>query len=169
MNNQRQLAICIMAYAQDNDAVLPLPADWVTATNLRSDPKVFDCPTNTHKGSPDDPGYGMNAYLYDSNPKNGKKIGVPWGIIKDPSSVELTTDISGPTGQGMASNPFPGTYTFNGFDGIGANADWRHNKGIIVSYVDGHVKWVRPEELSAAGRTRYNIPVGKKPAGSSKQ
>ncbi|MHB0936875.1 MAG: type II secretion system protein [Armatimonadota bacterium] len=172
LNNQRQLAIGILSYAQDNNETLPMPEAWVTATGLQSDPKVFDCPTNRREGTPGQPDYGMNAFLYDTDPKNGNRVGVPWGNIKEPSSVELTADITGATEKGTrstASNPFPGTCTVNGFDGAGANADWRHGEVIIVSYVDGHTERVSREKLSGTGRTRYQIPMGKKPAEGEKK
>lgn len=56
----------------------------------------------------------------------------------------------------LASNPFPKTYTVNGFSGS-ARGELRHTGGVIVSFVDGHVKLLRGKDLRQAS-TMYNIP-----------
>ena len=160
MNNQRQLAVAIMAKAQDNDEVLPLPGTWIAECNI--DSKLFDCPSNSHTGVGSDPDYGMNAYLYDIDPRTGNIVGAPLGGIEDPTQVELTTDIltgltgatTGKTIKDQFLNPFPKSFTCNGF---GGNADKRHDSGIIASFVDGHVARLVGDQIGA-GISGYSLP-----------
>ena len=163
MNNQRQLAISLLASVQDNDESLPLPSEWVNATNLSSDPKIFNCPMNSHRGTSADPDYGINAFLFDIDP-TGTFIPLAIGIIEDPNTVELTCDkLAGlsPVSSGNAIkdeylNPFPKSQTVTGFSGTG---DKRHNGGIVVSYLDGHVALLGGATESGGG-SPYSIPPG---------
>jgi prepilin-type N-terminal cleavage/methylation domain-containing protein/prepilin-type processing-associated H-X9-DG protein len=170
LNNQRQLAIGLMMYAQDNEETFPLPSEWVAAVNLSSDPKVFDCPTTSRDGGPGQPDYGMNAFLFDLNPRTGQISGAALGNLDDPTIIELTTDSKG-VQTGLAStdadperaavidqfsNPFPKSYTITGFGGTG---DPRHSGGAICSYADGHVKLVSAVELGG-NPSGYAIPRG---------
>jgi len=147
LNNQRQLAIAIIGYAQDHDEMLPLPSEWIEATGLSSDGKVFDCPSSTLQGRPGAPDYGMNAFLF-TRDQSGEKSGLPLGEIDDPTAIELTADISGATDATASDekNPFPGSYTIPTLGATGTNAGVRHgrlelpqNAGLVISYVDGHV------------------------------
>ena len=162
LNNQRQLAIGILANSQDNDETLCLPSEWVTATGLSTDPKVFNCPTNTNKGGPGEPDYGMNAFLYDLDPRTGDITGVALGQINDPSSIELTADLKAMTGassndplKDQMINPFPKSYTVTGF--IGGTGDARHMGSAICSFADGHIALLKGNQLGA-GMTGYSIP-----------
>ncbi|MHB0935142.1 MAG: prepilin-type N-terminal cleavage/methylation domain-containing protein [Armatimonadota bacterium] len=164
-NHQRQLAIGILSGVQDNSETFPLPGEWIEAVGLSSDPKVFNCPTNSHKGVPSDPDYGMNAFLYDVDPDTGGIVACAMGNIEDPTTVELTTDIKGLSSKGAADtdplkdlkdkfiSPFPNTFTVTGY---GDNGEMRHNGSAIVSYVDGHVKMIKAAELT--GTSPYSLP-----------
>jgi prepilin-type processing-associated H-X9-DG protein len=163
MNNQRQLAIAIMLYAQDNDETLPLPSEWVSATNMSTDPKIFNCPSVSHAGRPSDPDYGMNAFLYDRGP-GGSIEGVALGQIDNPDKIELTIDIKGATPDSSGNpaldavrNPFPKSFTAPTYSSSG-NADKRHTGASVVSYLDGHV--AMPTGLDIGGMTGYSIPAG---------
>jgi len=147
LNNQRQLAIALIGFTQDNDESLPLPSEWVQATGLSTDAKVFDCPSSTLKGRPSNPDYGVNAFLF-SRGTAGEKSNLPLGEIDDPTVVELTTDITGATGATASdvSNPFPNSFTIPTIGLSGTNAGVRHGPaaltagaGVVVSYLDGHV------------------------------
>ena len=162
MNNQRQLCIGILAYAQDNDETLPLPKDWVEASRMSADPKVFNCPSNSHDGRPGDPDYGMNAFLYDIDPQTGEVVGAALGNIDDPTQVEVTTDLKAmtPASSNIAIkdqmlNPFPKTYTITGFDTGTGQA--RHQGAAIVSFADGHIALAKGMDLGA-GMSGYSIP-----------
>lgn len=164
-NNQRQLAIGLLTYSQDNDETFCLPKDWAAAVGMSGDPKVFDCPSTSHKGRPSDPDYGMNAFLFDRDAQANEIMGTPVGAIADPSVVELTADrisvltpvSSGDSLQDEFLNPFPQSTTITGYK---ANAHLRHSEGVIVSYADGHVKLLKGMEL-ARGYSGYSIPPGK--------
>jgi len=138
---------------------------------MSSDPKIFNCPTNSHAGRPGEPDYGMNAYLFSTDPVTGEKTGTPLGIITDPTKVELTTDLKTMTPVGSANgtwpkwknelkdectNPFPRSYTVTGYTGVGSG-EARHSGGAIQTYVDGHVNMVKGRELGG-GKTAFSIP-----------
>jgi len=138
MNNQRQLAVGILMATQDNDETFPLPSEWIEATGLTGDPKVFDCPTGAKKGNSSAPDYGYNANLYAND--NGQKSGLPVGALVSPPEVELTIDQEASSPSGNASswdpvNPFPGSYTVGSYD----KADPCHGNSYIASFADGHV------------------------------
>jgi len=146
LNNQRQLAIAIIGSVQDHDEILPLPSEWIQATDLSGDPKVFDCPSSTLKGRTSNPDYGVNAFLF-STGEGGEKAGLPLGEIADPTVVELTADITGATGATASDllNPFPNSFTIPAIGSSGTNAGVRHGPaalttgaGLVVSYLDGH-------------------------------
>ena len=176
LNNQRQLAIGLLSYAQDHDEALPLPNQWVEATSLASDPKVFNCPSNGHIGSPADPDYGMNAYLFTTDPSTNERTELALGAIDDPSSLELTGDLDEATAASVAvdpanptaterakqdfTNPFPKSFTLPGFSS--ASVDFRHplDGGIIVSYVDGHIRCLLKKDLTNCVPNQYAIPPG---------
>lgn len=169
INHVRQLEIGILTYAQDHDEAFPLPADWVSASGLSADPKLFNCPQSRQQGTLEHPEYGMNAFLYDTDLKTGTIYGIAIEALANPSIIEAIADINGPTSNdrhlinGKPTNPFPNTYTINGF-AAGSNGGLRHpdEQGLCVAYADGHVTVVHPNKLTAAGRTRYNLPVGDK-------
>jgi len=174
LNNQRQLAVALMIYANDHEETLPLPSTWVEATNLASDPKIFNCPSNSAQGVPSAPDYGMNAFLYDLDPLNGSVAGVSMGEITDPTKIELTSDLArltAPTVITLApsnpnyykqvikqemTNPFPESYTVTGFGGGGSGIA-RHGGQAATSFVDGHVALQSGMTLGA-GMSGYNIP-----------
>jgi len=78
INNQRQLALSLMIYAQDHD-VFPSSRDWYAAIDLK-DPRALTCPSDTRE-SPR-VGFGMNAFL------NGLKL----ETIKRPHMLICTCD-----------------------------------------------------------------------------
>jgi len=172
MNNQRQLAVSLIGAAQDDGETLPLPSRWVEATGLLSDPKVFNCPSIGHKGTPSDPDYGMNAFLYDLDPLTGELVGASLGSIEDPTAVELTIDMQPgltPAASNDTSlsaeenalldecqNPFPRSATVTGLSGT---ADLRHTDSCVVSYVDGHVAVYTTTSFPIAV-TQYSLPGG---------
>lgn len=75
MNHARQLAIGLLSYAQDNDETLPAATNWVKATGLTGDPKVFLCPTFDKQGI---------SYEYNTALSN-----VPLGELDNPAIVPL--------------------------------------------------------------------------------
>ncbi|MHB0935095.1 MAG: prepilin-type N-terminal cleavage/methylation domain-containing protein [Armatimonadota bacterium] len=169
LNNQRQFAVALLASAQDHEEAFPLPSQWVEATGLSGDPKVFDCPTSAKVGTPSDPDYGMNAFLYDLGKDGVSLVPVKMASIEDPTRIELTTDLKRMTSAGAVdadpvrqalkdqfANPFPKTYTVTGYTVLGTG-DARHQSGCIASFADGHVKLLKGLEMGN-GKTGYSIP-----------
>ncbi len=164
MGRQRQIAQTLLNYTQDNEGLLPLPPHWVAATGLASSPDLFDCPSTYAKGSANAPEYGMNAFLYSLDEPN-VRAPLPLSKVESPDKTELTTDLGYPTNISEGAwykdefhNPFPETYTIPGF-GARAAAK-RHDLGLIVSFVDGHVAYLSGQEMGTSGRSQYNIPPG---------
>jgi prepilin-type N-terminal cleavage/methylation domain-containing protein len=158
INNQRQLVTSILMYAQDNDESLPLPSNWMAATGLGKDVKVLDCPANPNVASASNPDYGMNAFLYSTSP-DGSFAGMPIGNITQPDAVEVTTDINGATSKVITDyhiNPFPGSFTVNGFTGTNANGYMIHQNGYVISYLDGHVVYTK--NTYDLGMNEFGIP-----------
>ncbi len=157
ISNQRQLALGMLGYAQDNGETLPLPANWVAATGLTSTTAIFHCPSSDKQATPVDPDYGMNAYLFDTD-ASGAPQGVTLGEISNPEKVEATADLGSPSGSTAAgNNPFPNCYTITGL--LNPSADFRHNGGVIISYLDGHVQYRLPGH-TPSGFGPYNLGPG---------
>ena len=161
LNNQRQLAIAVLAYVQDNDETLPFPTNWVAATGLATDPKIWACPSVSIKGTPAAPNYGYNAHLYDLTTQGTTTTAqaVTLGEITNPEQIECTADLKAnyaapTTGANSAQtqeNGYPVIYSY------GQNANYAHSGGIIVSFLDGHVSFQQGYQ-SGKGTFTYNIP-----------
>ncbi len=171
INNQRQFVLGILGYAQDNDETLPLPPNWVTATGLQTDMSIFHCPSSSNNATPANPDYGMNAYLFDVD-SGGMQDGVPMGEILNPQKVECTADlnaISSPLPSGWTGpypgntqawldyDPFPNSYTITGLNT--PSIALRHNGGVIISYLDGHVEFRQPT-YTVTTCSKYNLGPG---------
>lgn len=164
ISHQRQIALNILAYAQDNNGKLPIPSEWVSATGLPPDSPLFDCPSNTHAGTQQEPDYGFNAFLFTED-GNRNKLPVSMDKITTPNTVEMTTDIKNPTGASTGNywidsfmNPFPHSYTMPGYASFSGTA--RHGAGVIASFLDGHVALLEGRAMGTAGASQYNIPPG---------
>jgi prepilin-type N-terminal cleavage/methylation domain-containing protein/prepilin-type processing-associated H-X9-DG protein len=117
MNNQRQLAVSILMYAQDHDEVLPDAANvWV---DINVDRNILMCPTKGKKVA--------NAYVY-----NSVISGEALGELTDPSGEMLTAD-----GQHAATTS---PLTFDNIAYSMDDIDARHSNKFVVAYADGHVE-----------------------------
>lgn len=110
VNNQRQIALAAMLYAQDHDELFPVSSKFWGALSL--DEGMLVCPTAGKKRAN---GYVMNDGLG----------GVALGDISAPITTFITADGSASDGQNTTP---PGTI------------DKRHGGKAIFSYVDGHVE-----------------------------
>jgi len=113
LNNQKQMGIAIMMYAQDHDELLPTYNAVWGAIGL--DKGVLICPTAGKKLT--------NGYVY-----NNVVSGVALGEIVDPTAVLLTADgitTSVTDEKNVAFLP--------------GDVDMRHAGKYIGGYVDGHV------------------------------
>ena len=142
-SNQKQIALAIMMFSQENDETLPTIAQVWTATGLSGG--ILKCPTA-----------GKNitqAYLYNGGSHlSGSKLGE---IEKDPTEVLMTADSALSTettcfpdlslvDNGLGSGDVtaeegmvPQRYIGNYFD-----LD-RHHGGLIASFLDGHVEYLK--------------------------
>jgi prepilin-type N-terminal cleavage/methylation domain-containing protein/prepilin-type processing-associated H-X9-DG protein len=134
LSNQKQIALAVALYAQENEEKLPAPATWNTVLTGVPD-KMFDCPTAESKGNTMAPDYCYNGYLGDVSSTPAGAITL--ADISGGDIVELTCDGK------VASD---GTYTVKSF---WDNASFRHADGIICSYVDGHVAYTSAKTMKA--------------------
>jgi prepilin-type processing-associated H-X9-DG protein len=120
MANLKQISVCTLMYAADYDERLPLKDSWCDAIYDRvGNEQVYVCPALPEERC----GYAYNARLH----------GVELTSVKSPGDTVACYDaIGGWNAAGDASL-----------------ADPRHNGGLNVSYVDGHVKWRPGDGLSS--------------------
>jgi len=123
LNNQRQIAVAINMYVEDNNNTFfpdPVSRTWCTYVGASLTSKIFDCPTlNTQpRGSADKPAYGFNYSLF----------GTGIGNLTNPSAVLMTADLSP---KSSATN-----FAIMDYD---AQIDRRHDGGAIIACADGHV------------------------------
>jgi prepilin-type N-terminal cleavage/methylation domain-containing protein/prepilin-type processing-associated H-X9-DG protein len=130
LNNQRQIAVATLMYAQDHDETLPDASNvWV---ELNIDRNILMCPTKGKKVA--------NAYCY-----NDGLSGLTLVEITDPSGSLLTMD-----GQHAATTS-PVTY-----DNIAYtidDVDARHSNRFVCTFADGHVDTMStmPDKLLVRG------------------
>jgi prepilin-type N-terminal cleavage/methylation domain-containing protein len=120
LNNQRQIAIAVSMFVQDNDETFfdnPVKSAWSVRLANYNEGSIYDCPTQNGKGTNNTPEYGFNGYLYKQ----------ALGDVTTPAATILTADLI------TARNP--GSYCLQYFDEISA----RHNNATVLSCVDGHV------------------------------
>jgi prepilin-type N-terminal cleavage/methylation domain-containing protein/prepilin-type processing-associated H-X9-DG protein len=116
LNNQRQIAVAILLYAQDHDEEMPFSADVWPQINV--DRNILMCPTKGKKVA--------NAYGY-SNAVSGLAL----GEIDSPANTILTAD-----GQHAATiSPV----TYDNVLYMPNDIDFRHSGIAVMAYVDGHV------------------------------
>ena len=125
LNNQRQLALGIQMYIQDNkETFFPDPGSvaWPSkVSNYISVNGIYNCPSlsGSVKGSASTPAYGFNSYIF----------GAPMANFPNPSSTIMTADFN------MKSTA-PNCALINYDTDLDTN---RHNGAVIFSCVDGHV------------------------------
>lgn len=141
ISNAKQLVLAQLMYAEDYDEALPLvdtgggSGKWggnVTWCDLifpySRNYEIQLCPENKLIL----PGYAMND----------DASGVSLGVFYDASSKVLLVDFD-------ASAPSVVKYAGLG-DPVNNPEIWRHNDGVVVGWVDGHVKWARHETAMIA-------------------
>jgi prepilin-type N-terminal cleavage/methylation domain-containing protein/prepilin-type processing-associated H-X9-DG protein len=117
LNNQRQIAVAILMYAQDHDEMLPDHSNVWPEINV--DRNILMCPTKGKKVA--------NAYVYSYGVSS-----VTLGEIGDPSEVLLTAD-----GQHAATSTPMVTYDNVAY--TPDDLDVRHSNRFVSSFADGHV------------------------------
>jgi prepilin-type processing-associated H-X9-DG protein len=122
LNNQRQIALALSMYVQDNEETyMPDTKNnaWSSLLKDYNEPSLYDCPTKTGKGKNTTPEYGLNGYFF----------GVAAGDNKRPSDTVMVAD--------MVMPPVNANYTITDVD---TQVDTRHNKAAVLAFADGHVQ-----------------------------
>lgn len=125
LNNQRQAAVAIMMYAQDNQETLfPLASNaaWSSYLKNYNEPSIYDCPSKTGFGSNNKPEYGFYWHLY----------GVALGDIQKPSACFMLADRVTPR-----TDPNTSATIYD----LKNDIDQRHNSGMVLTCMDGHVEY----------------------------
>ena len=167
MNNMKQLSLGFLQYTQDYDETLPnvwngpsgvnAPGGWMfyTAFDINGLTSAFDvkrgsvfpyvksaqvylCPSDT-AGQKEGDSYGYNACLA-GTPSGGLSLGKSLASVNNVSRFMLLGEESF-TGLGSSTN--------DGFMAYGDPNTPRHLDGTNVSFVDGHVKFYRPEQIAS--------------------
>jgi prepilin-type N-terminal cleavage/methylation domain-containing protein/prepilin-type processing-associated H-X9-DG protein len=164
-SNLKQLGLGFMQYSQDYDERLPLatngsggitlPDGWVyfsvfgvTGTPAVFDPslgsvfpyiksvQVFICPSDTTGRT------SGNSYAINSCVGNG---GIPYSLGKSLATFDETARWALLTEEGAVDGS-----TDDGYQLIVANPySDRHLEGSNVAFLDGHVKWYRPDQITS--------------------
>lgn len=144
LNNQRQITVALQMYSDDyDDKFFPDPSTkaWSKALVAYNEAQIYNCPSETGRGTNTAPEYGFNANLFD----------LVRGDIKDPTETILTGDLL-PESQ-------DGNYALD----LMSDLDYRHNGCAVVAGADGHTQILEPEAsgdifyASATGGYRYII------------
>ncbi len=171
-------------YTQDNDGFFPVaPADgdgdgpnWMEAVHpLVSSHDIFrctDCPIPDPVGGPDltDAGYALNYELYDARRSPDAGPGTPASdlMVSFPAATVSLCEVgyrTGPrkddTSYSTATNaPDTADDLNSGVTTFGPPGALRHNGGSNYGFVDGHVRWYRPDQVAAAKVTMNGVLVG---------
>jgi prepilin-type N-terminal cleavage/methylation domain-containing protein/prepilin-type processing-associated H-X9-DG protein len=118
VNNQKQIATATLIWSQENDEKFPVSTSFWTSVDVPA--KVKQCPTAGKTVA--------NAYVY-----NSKLSGIAVGDVLSPVTMPLTADGQHQGVTGNADNVDNVAYTYD-------DVAFRHNKGSIMSFVDGHAE-----------------------------
>jgi prepilin-type N-terminal cleavage/methylation domain-containing protein/prepilin-type processing-associated H-X9-DG protein len=136
INNQRQIAIAVSMYIQDNDEkIFPdsQSSSWAKYLKDYNEPSIYDCQSEDGRGTNNTPEYGFNEWNFSA----------ALGDIKKPEATVMTADlnvnsVSPPTG---APSPPNSNYTLR-TESTDVDITPRHNNGAVFSFMDGHVEFL---------------------------
>jgi prepilin-type N-terminal cleavage/methylation domain-containing protein/prepilin-type processing-associated H-X9-DG protein len=138
-SNLRQITLSFKQYIQDYDARFPLAVNSKNGTTKGSwagglrdylkSQAIFLCPSDKKATRPPKSSYGYNAWL---DKVEGEKI-------KKPNLVVLNFEV-------IAD---PNNWTQTGTSPLNVTAYIRHLDSSNFSFVDGHVKWLKLDKVSA--------------------
>ena len=168
-SNIRQMGLAVTMYGQDYDERFPLAASALSATMFLNwhnfvDPyvknkQIWDCPSATlplldSMGNPVCH-YGFNSY-YLNTTANGAALnpasiydlnnapGVAQAAVSAPSHTVMMADTIGVTNvpaNHSSTYLLPPSHTTD--ENYWGRPEARHSEGVIVGFVDSHVKWFR--------------------------
>ena len=181
-SNLKQIAIAMQQYVQDNEGVYPsLPADWGYAPySYLKNVDVFRCPDHAPNWISEpfslEPPVVLSAnsivegatapvdYTYNTpqlaifmSPLSPASViqGVHEAFLVTPSTIELNVDASWTDTDGIA-HYFRTVSTSCGHHFSGNTL---HSGAGNYSYVDGHVKWLTPEEAGEIDCANGPLPA----------
>jgi prepilin-type processing-associated H-X9-DG protein len=158
-SNVRQISQALLLYADINESRLGGGIErretWLEATEVPNVGDIGKCPAFSldNQGrpgpSPNLQGYALNACL-------GRNL-----AVSEPSKIVLVTEVtsfsSGNNYLDVTKLSGPDVFEFaKGVPAIHGGISWdhqspfgalRHRGGCLYSFVDGHVKWLRPDQL----------------------
>ena len=173
MSNLKQIALGFAQYTQDYDEKLPLwfanldgsaTTDFTATTTNAGQPgydqgwaeliqpylkstQIFQCPSES--GGPAPAGSnstGYSDYMYNgdiSSYNSGTTSGLSLAAMNYPSNTVLNTDSMSNYSAQISGNDYAWAAPY-------AMAYYtRHLDGANISFVDGHVKWLKPQNVSS--------------------
>lgn len=188
-SNLRQLSLAFTMYAQDNDDTLPgvttgdggddVVGGWeyhefasedlmfhvhdVTKGSLfpyTKNKQIYVCPDDSI-GAQTHLSYSVNSCVLQPPVIDNVIPGKNLAAFDDTSSWMLLVEETVPGADGGAGSTNDGYFWVGGTDAISA----RHMNGSDLTFLDGHVKWGRPEQIRAHG---YAIGgIGPAPMGTA--
>lgn len=160
-SNLRKIGGAFHQYVQDNGAFPAVYGGWYplilpyldidTSKNISvTRPSVLKCPSNKkHQWNTQNLSYGYNTFLGNNYSTVTNIVSLRIGSFAYPSQVILCGDIDNRLSDRNA--------TLN-YNRSGSPPGITHGGGANLLYVDGHVEWKRPEEVTEmAGR--YTAPM----------
>jgi prepilin-type N-terminal cleavage/methylation domain-containing protein/prepilin-type processing-associated H-X9-DG protein len=141
LNNQRQIATSLLMFVQDHDETFPEAATWTTdlAGTYGVTGKVWDCPTSSFKGVDATP-----DYFYVAGSLLG---GAALGDVKNPAAAPMISDLANAAENKPYINDAGATYT--DIDAVVSGiVDYRHNRGAVFAFVDGHTQWLAKDAVN---------------------
>jgi prepilin-type N-terminal cleavage/methylation domain-containing protein/prepilin-type processing-associated H-X9-DG protein len=170
INNSKQINLGIMQYTQDNDEILPPmnaiasnppvagESGWINAINpYLKNTGVYRCPSGSgNMGTPGctNLGGGITApAIWAVTPLdyaiNQDQAGRALAVIEYPAHIVMTTETGRTTACAGGENWNADFITRRGTNPIATTQAHlkRHNDGSNYSLADGHVKWVRADNV----------------------
>jgi len=122
LNNQRQIGVALMMYLQDNaQTFFPNTGKaWSSCLAAYNEKSIYDCPSLNGKGNQAAPDYGISNSLF------GKVA----SDLTNPVMTPLTWDITPRSMDDVRT-----------ITNINLQVDPRHNQGVVLSCLDGHVAY----------------------------
>ncbi len=180
-SNLKQIAIAMQQYVQDNEGTYPTNSNWCYAPySYLKNVAVFRCPEATdltdtfttdapvmpiydswNPSSPVYPvDYSYNAprlYEFSHGPRYGKQE----AVLATPATIFLNMDISWRHSDGSLLDPEGHQFWRMASTSCGQNylGSTLHSGAGNYSYVDGHVKWLTPEEAGEIDCANGPLPA----------
>ncbi len=171
-SNLKQIGLGFLQYTQDYDERLPSVTDgsntanvdavWNPYTNFGSSTVVFSmkdsslqpyikstqiwvCPSDSNASRSGD-SYSSNSCAFALTPVDGRKPGKSLAAFEDTSRWMLLSE-EAQSGQEAATSTDDGYFSL----AVGNSFSTRHLEACNISFLDGHVKFYRPEKARADG------------------